>query len=575
MERDVGVSGAGPVCALPHGAADGAGVSIEALAWYARGFGLGSINVDTFAEDDKGTHGPVRAALTRTSIILPPSTLDSDARGLANATLAHAFGHLRYSASDRPVEKRKPLLVAMLSLIEDARVERLMMRDYPGLRALWGRFHRASAVRYAEGLSFAALAARLGWALHDPAYIDLHHWVNKGRELFYAACRDLHEVVHFEEAAAILANDLGQMRVRLDASSYQVEPPYRDDNSFLWRFDETEPVNVARTESGELSGGAELGTSDEADLRNFGATAQQEVVTRLYPEWNYRTETLREDWVTVVEGAAPLESPASAGQQHTLRPSSGPSQRLQPRWRQTFSARRLKRQIDGDDFDLDALIEHMSARRGKREPDGRVYTRAGREPRPASVLLLLDLSMSTGRQVDVSASSLLDREKIAAERIASAFDGARHRIALHGFASNGRSAVRYVKLKEFGTPYAAPQRQRLHALRPAWSTRIGAALRHAGHCLARETNASKSILLVTDGEPSDIDVFDPRYLLEDARHAVQTLAAQGIRTHCISLDDEAHAAVASIFGHGNCATLPHGSGLSATLERVLAKVAGR
>jgi hypothetical protein len=66
LERDVGVSGAGRVCALPHGAADGAGVSIEALAWYARGFGLGSINVDTFAEDDKGTHGPVRAALTQT-----------------------------------------------------------------------------------------------------------------------------------------------------------------------------------------------------------------------------------------------------------------------------------------------------------------------------------------------------------------------------------------------------------------------------------------------------------------------------------------------------------------------------
>jgi nitric oxide reductase activation protein len=450
-----------------------------------------------------------------------------------------------------------------------------MMRDYPGLRTLWAAFHRASAERYADGLSFTALVARLAWALHEPAYADPHHWVNKGRRLFDAACRNLHEAAHFGETASILANDLGQMRVRFDASSYEVEPAYRDDNTFLWRFDETESVNVARTESGERHFETALGAGDESNSRNPSVAELQESVTRLYPEWNYRSETLREDWVTVVEAAAPLVVPAPAGQQCNQQPLRGWHQALHPRWRQTFCTRRLKRQMEGDEFDLDALVDHVSAQRGKQEPEGRVYTRAGRERRPASVLLLLDLSASTGRHVGASALSLLDRERDAAERIASAFDDARHRIALHGFASNGRSAVRYVKLKEFGTPYTAPQRQRLHALRPAWSTRIGAALRHAGHCLAHEANASKSILLVTDGEPSDIDVFDSRYLIEDARHAVRMLAAQGIRTHCISLDGEAHAAVVSIFGHANCATLPHGNGLSATLERVLAKVAGR
>ena len=33
-------------------------------------------------------------------------------------------------------------------------------------------------------------------------------------------------------------------------------------------------------------------------------------------------------------------------------------------------------------------------------------------------------------------------------------------------------------------------------------------------------------LIVTDGEPSDVDVAERRYLVEDARHAVQELGHQ-------------------------------------------------
>ena len=573
MDRDAALTEPLPAYPMAGRAADCADSANRALRLYARGFGQHEVHVDRFAcpGNSDGQAGPVphRAAVAADAITLPACASGVDARSLAGACVAHAIGHLRYSTPARPVGKRPPLLVAMLSLIEDARVERLMMRDYPGLRALWGTFHRASGERHAEGLSFAALAARLARALHDPAYCDPHHWVNKGRALIDTIGADLHDVFRFEEAASILANDLGQMRVRFDAQSYQIEPAYRDDNTFLWLFEDAEPVAAARADSG---GDRQIDETqpDRGDgVSGASIAADPETATLLYPEWNYRSGTVREDWVAVVEGALPRMAPTAAHQA----PLRSTRDVLHPKWRQTFSARRLKRQPEGDELDLDGMIDHVVAQRGTQAPDGRVFTRAGRQPRDASVLLLLDLSASTGRRVEGSPLSLLDCEKEAAEQIIAAFDGARHRIALHGFASNGRPAVHYVRLKEFSASYTAEHRQRLHALRPAWSTRFGAALRHAGRCLARETHSSKTIVLITDGEPSDIDVFDARYLIEDARHAVHTLAAEGIRTHCISLDPQANAAVRAIFGRANCATLARGTHLTAVIERVLAKVA--
>ena len=80
----------------------------------------------------------------------------------------------KYSAAN-PAGNRAPLLIAVMSLIEDARAEKLMAQRYPGLHGLWGRFHVAT--RANSGLGFAAIAARLARALHDPGYRDDSHGV--------------------------------------------------------------------------------------------------------------------------------------------------------------------------------------------------------------------------------------------------------------------------------------------------------------------------------------------------------------------------------------------------------------
>jgi hypothetical protein len=139
---------------------------------------------------------------------------DGASRGnIYRAAVAHALAHLQFSPRHQPAGKKKPLLLAVLSLIEDARVERLAAQRYPGWHSLWVGFHVASGEK--NELTFTSLSARLARALIDPSYQDQNHWVNKGRDLFEAeAAQGLDDPERFAEVGKILGNDRGQMRVR-------------------------------------------------------------------------------------------------------------------------------------------------------------------------------------------------------------------------------------------------------------------------------------------------------------------------------------------------------------------------
>ena len=111
--------------------------------------------------------------------------------------------------------------------------------------------------------------------------------------------------------------------------------------------------------------------------------------------------------------------------------------------------------------------------------------------------------------------------------------------------------MRYYRIKDFEAPYGEQSKSRLAGLRGGLSTRMGAALRHAGHELAQQQTFRRLLLIVTDGEPSDTDVSDRRYLVEDARRAVQSLAHEGIDVFCVGLDSGGDSYLSRIFGRRN------------------------
>jgi hypothetical protein len=512
------------------------------LQAYLAGFGVTPHGIELHEPQAAGQPPPAPAAadeLIRFPRRCAMATQPPERAALYRATIAHIAAHLLHSPLARLAGSRRPMLLATIALLEDARVEHLLLRDYPGLRSLWGAFH--TATRESAGFDYAGLAARLARALHDPDYVDSNAWVRKGRALFEeAAAADLHDVPAFEAIGRQLAIDVEKMRLPL-LPSYRPQPPYRDDNTLLWNMNAALPQDEEATAPRE---DYEFRPRDQLppDLPSMDVDTRRR--TR-YPEWDHRLDALREDWTTVIE------SGPAAHRGTGNRFARKPAQRVRGLDQTPDRAIRLSRLAEGDELDLTAAVDGAIQQRAHLTPDGRIFRRHGRRHRATAVVLLMDLSVSTRRFVPGSFTTVLDVEKRAARVVAQALDSGRDRVAVHGFASNGRHEVNYQRIKDFDEPFGAEQQARLTAVQGSLSTRMGAALRHASAALDGQAVDHKVILMLTDGEPSDVDVVEDEHLVEDARHAVASAAARGIRTFCLTLDRQADHYVRRIFGSRN------------------------
>lgn len=480
---------------------------------------------------------------------------------LYRAAVAHIGAHSRYSRERFPVGELKPLQVAIVSVIEDARVEQLAMREFPGLRRLWLPFHIAQS---SGSRSAPALFARLSRSLIDPDFEDPDGWVKKARRMFFDAEPEWGDQQTSRRIGNLLGNDLGQMRVQFNSRTYVVEPPYRDDNQGLWDFGDEAPQNALEAEQlvdmarvttveaeADESDREEREENEEGDAVSSVRVEQQEmdgIPVARYPEYDYVAGREQPEWTTVVEYAAPRGRADAIDQ--LLEERADLVNRLTAIIRSTRASRaqRMRRQPEGEFLDLDACIEASVSRRAGETPDPRIHGRYVRRSRDLSVLVLLDASESTRDKIRGSDRSVLDVERQATALLAHAMSELGDPFAIAAFCSDHRDDIHYLRIKDFGSPYDHTAKSGLAGLQAGLSTRLGAAIRHAGADLARQSTYRRLLLVVTDGEPSDVDVDDPAYLVEDARRAVTTLAHQGIDTFCVGLDSGGDSYLHRIFG---------------------------
>jgi nitric oxide reductase NorD protein len=182
------------------------------------------------------------------------------------------------------------------------------------------------------------------------------------------------------------------------------------------------------------------------------------------------------------------------------------------------------------------------------QPDPRINMSHTTDGRSIAVTVLLDLSESLNEKARGSEQTVLQLSQEAVSLLAWAVQQLGDPLAIAGFHSNTRHDVRYLHLKGFGEQWGDAVKARLAAMQAGYSTRMGAALRHAARTLGTQSADKKLLLVLTDGQPADIDVKDERLLIEDAKEAVRELDHQGIFTYCINLDAAADAYVADIFG---------------------------
>jgi nitric oxide reductase NorD protein len=211
---------------------------------------------------------------------------------------------------------------------------------------------------------------------------------------------------------------------------------------------------------------------------------------------------------------------------------------------------RLRRQVDGEDVDLDACVEgRADLRAGGFLREGLYETRRpGR--RSIAVSLLVDASGSTDAWIG-GERRVIDVEREALLLVCSALQGLGEPFCVTSFSGEGAQGVTMRLLKDFSEAYGNGVALRIAALEPERYTRAGAAIRHATSMLSRQQAEHRLLLLLSDGKPNDADRYDGRYGVEDMRQSVNEAKLQGIFPFCLTIDRQAPTYLPQVFGGAN------------------------
>lgn len=471
-----------------------------------------------------------------------PDVLDDTENGVSGldryrATLAHMAAHRRWS-DKIIVDNYSPFQRVGIECLEDCRVDTLTMRQYPGMYKLFMSLHpqpEEDACDPEEESCIRHRLAMLSYACMNPQ----HHYKNK--DIIEFADR-FHEIMQngessLKEMASLSVSFIARTRRQGDQSPKihfkDTEISYRDDNRHLWIYiEESDDEEQFEQEK-------QKNIDDEVDR----------LPPRHYPEWDYRAKNYRPDWVSLYESLHPATSADKV--ESLLTKHAALAKRLKKMLEllkpQNFV--RVRYQEDGSELDLDVAIRSLIDYKCGAQPDPRINMSHKHDGRDIAVTLLLDLSASLNEIPEGCSQTILELSQGAVALLSLAIEGLGDPFAIAGFSSNTRHEVRYQHIKGFTEHWDDTVKSRLSAMEAGYSTRMGAAIRHAGHYLEHQKTDKKLLLVLTDGEPSDIDQDDERTLIEDTAKAVQELDQQGIYTYCINLDPNADEYVQDIFGN--------------------------
>ncbi len=564
------------------------------------------------AAGDLEKRNTLRPFIEEQTVYLPDAVddfLEFGGMDLYRASATHCVAHLMHTTAPFDVEGFSVAQMACIDVFEDARVEYLVTREFPGLGKLWASLcARVRLDGLDEAVRCLVLLARL---LSGEIIADAPDFLRRNAERYRLLLKtDAEDSSIALQAGLILYKNLLEHTAMPPLSVLEANPiPYRDDNRFCWQFGEdslanydmdlnnfeqrevrreVEEVAVPETpkEITEVNADEmDLWTRTEAFWRTLDSNDPDGLDNPTpvsdpfhYGEWDYNQQAHRPDWVTLFERRQTAGDPQiMANSLETHKPVANRIRHLidalQPQ-----GITRYRGYEDGDELDLNAAIQAMIDYRRGITPDPRINTRLRRHVRDIAIVVLLDLSQSTNDRVksdspdEVNQQTVLSLTREATGLLAWAINGIGDPFAIHGFASDSRHDVQYYRFKEFDQAYDERVQARMAGMSGSLSTRMGPALRHAGEHLLRQPAKKKLILMISDGEPADIDELDPQYLRHDAQKAVEENKARGISTFCLTLDKNADNYVATIFGANRYSIVDNVKRLPERLSKVFASL---
>ncbi|HEV7700113.1 MAG TPA: VWA domain-containing protein [Pyrinomonadaceae bacterium] len=301
------------------------------------------------------------------------------------------------------------------------------------------------------------------------------------------------------------------------------------------------------------------------DLQGAEAWSQNEMpeqaldaddVAFAYDEWDREISDYRVGWSRVIEKRVKQGDRSFVELTRSRYRGVISSIRHQFQLMKPENLTRINREIDGEDYDLNALVEFVVDRKADGMQTENIYTKRLRKQRDVAVSILLDQSSSTARTITRNplqpythpGRRIIEIEKEGLVLMSEALEAVGDIYSINGFTSEGRRNVKFYVVKDFNEKYSDEVEKRIGGITFQNNTRLGAAIRHAAHKLSRQDSRTKLLIILTDGRPYDHDYGDARYAREDVREALIEAKTGGITPFCITIDRESEAELKDLYG---------------------------
>ena len=304
-------------------------------------------------------------------------------------------------------------------------------------------------------------------------------------------------------------------------------------------FGEIPPEYLTPAGDGEYDPNLIFDQPEDADAVWQGT--YHEKGAELYPEWDHGRQYYRKNWCVMRE--KPVTPVYDDFYRDTLGKHAGLVRHLRKKFEALRDENRLeKRQTQGDEIDLDALIEALADARDGSEMSDRLFMRTHRAERNIAVAFLVDMSGSTKGWIN-------EAEREALILLCEALELLGDRYAIYGFSGITRKRCELFRIKTFDERYDEEVKARISGIRPQEYTRMGFALRHMTKLLNQVEARTRVLVTLSDGRPDDyFDIYRGVYGVEDTRMALMEASRTGIHPFCITLDREARDYLPHMYG---------------------------
>ena len=297
--------------------------------------------------------------------------------------------------------------------------------------------------------------------------------------------------------------------------------------------------------------------------------------SQVYDEWDFRAGDYKPKWCIVREKS--VDEGDINFFNDTIRNYASLSADIRKQFEMVVPERfrKVKRVVDGEDLDLDAIIEARVEMRMGMTPSEQIWWRRNKLDRDVAVVFLLDMSASTAEAIEEGRPSVDDRdapddpveymmwlrarreglvrrhykriidlEKESAALLIEALEAIGDTYGIYGFSGYGRENVEFYVIKDIYEAFHDRIKRRIDKITPMHATRMGPAIRHATSKVADQDAKTKILFLISDGRPQDRgysrEGVEKEYAVHDTHMALLEAKRKDIVPFCLTVDKSGH-----------------------------------